>query len=203
MTYIPSSMPQPGIDQAIEMAERLGFASVVVNMDGQFYTSHVPVHIARDESGQFQGLRFHVAKRNPLATRLQGGPEALIIFRGPDGYISPDWYDHENVPTWDYAFVHMTGPTVALSTESLRDHVKELLHQFDPQLVIREGYIDTYLSWIQGFAIPAPTVEPVFKLSQDKNQVSVDRILAELRRRGQWLDQELADEIERQYKPHD
>jgi transcriptional regulator len=200
MTYVPDNMRRPKLSDAIDMADKIGFASVIVNDGQSIVASHVPMFVARDESGGLAELRFHVAARNPMAAVLENGPRALVIFRGPDGYISPEWYDHENVPTWDYAFVHVTGSVELRNETDLRAHVRELLAKFDPSLSVREAYIDQYISWIRGFALIQPTVEPVYKLSQDKNRKSVDGVLSGLRLRNKWLDSELAAEIERMYQ---
>jgi transcriptional regulator len=46
--------------------------------------------------------------------------EVLVIFNGPHTYISSSWYDHENVPTWNYIAVHVYGTVKLIEGESLR-----------------------------------------------------------------------------------
>jgi transcriptional regulator len=37
------------------------------------------------------------------------GNDEVLAFSGPHSYISSSWYDHENVPTWNYIAVHVYG----------------------------------------------------------------------------------------------
>lgn len=59
-------------------------------------------------------LRAHMARANPHWQALAGAGECLVIFMGPDAYVTPDWYPskaatHKVVPTWNYAAVHVRG----------------------------------------------------------------------------------------------
>jgi transcriptional regulator len=83
------------------------FATVVVHAASGFVANHLPFEVAGDAL-----LHGHVARGNELAQ--MDGAEVLVIFQGPDGYISPNWYPskHETgreVPTWNYAVVHVHG----------------------------------------------------------------------------------------------
>jgi transcriptional regulator len=198
MTYVPESMPQPTTMEAAAYAANIGFGSIIVNVEDRFFASHVPVFIDISD-GSAKELRFHLAARNEMVQALNNSPHAVVIVRGPDGYISPKWYDHENVPTWDYAVVQLEGEVATLNTPALKAHVLELLYKFDPDFKVRDAYIDQYLSWIKGFSIPSPKIEPVFKLSQDKNKASIEGVLSGLRSRGEDLDQSLAQAIQRWY----
>lgn len=59
-------------------------------------------------------LIAHVARANSIWTELQNGDRVLVVFRGAQGYISPNWYPskqetHRHVPTWNYEVVHAHG----------------------------------------------------------------------------------------------
>src|SRR5687768_10023805 len=59
-------------------------------------------------------LRAHVARANPVWTQVADGDAVLVVFRGAQGYISPNWYEskaehHRHVPTWNYEVVHAHG----------------------------------------------------------------------------------------------
>ena len=59
-------------------------------------------------------LRAHMARANPHWKSLRAEGECLVIFQGPDAYVTPDWYPskaatHKVVPTWNYATVHAWG----------------------------------------------------------------------------------------------
>jgi transcriptional regulator len=64
--------------------------------------------------GAHGGLLAHVARANPLWQRCPTGTPVLVIFRGAESYISPNWYPskhetHRQVPTWNYEVVHAHG----------------------------------------------------------------------------------------------
>ena len=59
-------------------------------------------------------LRAHVARANPLWREARDDVEALVVFQGPQGYVSPGWYpskaEHGKVvPTWNYVMVQARG----------------------------------------------------------------------------------------------
>src|SRR5437660_6848320 len=170
MTYVPTWLRQPNAEYAIQVAKQIGFATVMQPSETHLLISHLPVHVANDNGDSSVTVRFHVASGNQFAERLTDGSKVVVIFRGPDGYISSRWYDHENVPTWNYVAVHMQGTVTPMAEADLRLHILELVADFDPGLQIRDAYIDEYLPWIKGFSVLNPTIEPVFKLGQDKNE---------------------------------
>src|ERR1019366_837526 len=92
MTYVPESMPQPTTMEAAAYAANIGFGSIIVNVEDRFFASHVPVFIDISD-GSAKELRFHLAARNEMVQALNNSPHAVVIVRGPDGYISPKWYD--------------------------------------------------------------------------------------------------------------
>jgi transcriptional regulator len=177
MTYVPKWLKQPTTGESIGLAEQIGFASVAISLQSQVEVAHVPVYV--DRSGECLKLRFHLSMNNPLADLLASST-ALLMFHGPNGYISPRWYDHENVPTWDYAVVHMTGTPTTLDRNQLKAHVLELVERYDAALEVSDDYIEQILNYIRGFEIVAPEVQPVVKLSQDKSPATIDGIITGL-----------------------
>lgn len=171
-----------------------GFMTIVTAGAGGLMASHVPVELVRDADGG-RLLRGHLAKANAQWKELQGGvTEALVICLGPHTYITPTWYDHPNVPTWNYIAVHASGPA------SIEEHPDELLGQvrdlsrhyeppggpeprFDvdampPQLRAAE------LKGIVGFEVRVLRIEAAFKLSQNRHSEDYARIMSALEARG-------------------
>jgi transcriptional regulator len=97
------------------------------------YATHLPT-VLRDD-GPYGVIECHLARANPHWKDLAEGNDALMIFQGPEGYITPNWYpskaDHGKVvPTWNYAVVHAYGrPEVMEDRSWLRRHVTELTAQ--------------------------------------------------------------------------
>ena len=83
------------------------FATLVA-YDGQRpAASHLLMEIV--EQGGNVLVNGHMSKANPLWKTFGQNPEVLVIFHGPHTYISPTWYNHVNVPTWNYQAVHLYG----------------------------------------------------------------------------------------------
>ncbi len=76
--------------------------------------NHVPFEI-EPAPGPFGTLRGHVARANPLWHDFSAELDALLIFQGPQAYISPAMYPTKEetgkvVPTYNYVVVHAYGP---------------------------------------------------------------------------------------------
>lgn len=91
----------------IAFARSRGFGLLVLSGETAPMVSHVPFLL--DDSGTLAEL--HLVRSNPIARALKSGPlPATLAISGPEGYISPDWYGHDDqVPTWNYVAVHLTG----------------------------------------------------------------------------------------------
>src|SRR5215831_10929935 len=113
----------------------------------------------------------------PLAT----GHEALMIFQGPDAYVTPNWYPSKSehgkvVPTWNYAVVHAYGrlEVVADNAWVLR-HVSELTDQQEAPFAARwaisdapEGYLAVMARGIIGLSLSITRLEGKMKVSQNR-----------------------------------
>jgi len=162
---------------------------VVVAYDGHAPTaSHIPLELAHNPEGQ-RWLIGHVARANPLWRALKPEAEVLVIFSGPHTYISPRWYNHVNVPTWNYQAVHVYGkPHLLAEPEEARAALKRLVDRYEagglyrlddlpPDLVRRQ------LNGIVAFRIAVERIEASFKLSQNRDDADQANIIAELLKR--------------------
>ncbi|MFA3920168.1 FMN-binding negative transcriptional regulator [Ruegeria hyattellae] len=101
----------------IRFARERGFGVLAVAVDGLPLLSHVPFLLS--EGGSTADL--HLVRSNPISRMLRDPVVARIAVSGPDGYISPDWYEvADQVPTWNYVAVHLTGELVPLPDSDLR-----------------------------------------------------------------------------------
>ncbi len=96
-----------------ELMRERPLATVVTMSSQGLNANHIPLYLST-EPAPFGTLRGHVARANPMWRDLQAGLETLVIFHGPDAYISPSWYATKQesgkvVPTWNYAVVHAYG----------------------------------------------------------------------------------------------
>ncbi len=128
--YVPDHFRVDDVRQMHDLMRGRPFAALISSGAGGLYASHLPT-VLKDE-GDRGVIECHLARANPHWRELAEGHEALMIFQGPEGYITPNWYvtkaeTGKVVPTWNYAVVHAYGrPAVMQDKDWLRRHVGEL-----------------------------------------------------------------------------
>lgn len=197
--YLPKSFHETRIDVLHALMRDYPFGTVIMQGADGLAANHLPFELAGDTS-----LHGHVARGNELANA--DGAQVLVIFQGADGYISPNWYPskHETgreVPTWNYAVVHVHGRLRVTDDKAwLRSLLERLTNRHEasqpkPWRVddAPEDHIEKMLRMIVGIDIAIERIEGKFKLSQnhpDANRAGVLRGLAE---RNGRRDTELAE----------
>jgi transcriptional regulator len=159
--------------------------------------NHIPFELD-GAHGEFGLLTAHVARANPIVRHCRDGAQVLVIFRGNESYISPNWYPskhetHRQVPTWNYEVVHAHGRLAFMDEERfVRGVVARLTrtHEATEPRPWRMGdsapeYIDGMLKAIVGLEVAITRLEGKAKLSQ--NRETRDRLGAAdaLRARGE------------------
>ncbi|MCL4768685.1 MAG: FMN-binding negative transcriptional regulator [Hyphomicrobiaceae bacterium] len=188
-------------DCAWTFVRERAFGAVVAIQGGTPVASHVPFLATEAVDGR--RLAFHVARANPLHEVLAASPRALVMVSGPDGYISPDWYDSPGqVPTWNYVSVHMTGTARVLPPDSALGHVEALSARFEARLAPKRSWTtakmskaqrDRMLAAIVPVEISVESVEGQWKLGQHKTAADQERVLRMLDWRGDWSSLALAE----------
>src|SRR5262249_15586052 len=94
--------------------------------------THIPVLLERN-AGKQGAIFGHISRQNPQRAALEGGEQAVIVFRGPHSYISPSWYAKtEAVPTWNFAVVHASGKLKPITDKKkLHGLLARLIQKFD------------------------------------------------------------------------
>ncbi|MDB5536124.1 MAG: transcriptional regulator [Devosia sp.] len=140
----------------------------------------IPFLLYADE-GDKGVLRCHLSRANGQWQALRDGAEALVVFQGTDGYVTPSWYpakaEHGKVvPTWNYAIVQVRGPARVIDDAAwLHANVSALSDSHEagrqkPWSVsdAPSDYIAAQLRGIVGVEIPIATIEGKFKFSQNR-----------------------------------
>jgi len=188
------------------------FAALVSAGSTGLYATHLPT-VLKDHD-PYGLIECHLARANPHWKELASGNEALMIFRGPEGYITPNWYpskaEHGKVvPTWNYAVVHAYGrPMVIEDTDWLRRHVTELTAQqesgeFKPWAPsdAPDSFIDVMLRGIVGFGFAIERLEGKWKMSQNRETKDREGVVSGLGRRGEGDDLAIAEIVLREITP--
>lgn len=152
---------------------------VTLTADG-LIASHVPV-LLDAEPAPYGTLHGHLARPNPQAKGALPGTEALVIFHGPEAYVSPSHYETKRqngkvVPTWNYVAIHAYGPITFFSDpDRLLDVVTRLTTREEgkraaPWAVTDApgDFIDVMLKGIVGFVLPITRLEGKWKMSQNR-----------------------------------
>ena len=184
--YIPAPFAFRGDDPAplFEIIERHPFALLVATIDGRLEATHLPIVLDRHQ-GPFGTLLGHVARPNPASRALVAGDELLLVFSGPNAYISPDWYEsHAQVPTWNYVAVHAYGRPRVLDYERSIDLLERLSARHEHALLPKKPWtLDKVPErtlrplverGITAFSLEVERLEGKRKLSQ--NKPAADRI---------------------------
>ena len=160
------------------LAERRGFGLVCAHDGKMPVASWLPFHIAYAVDGT-PVATFHVARPNPLASPQLHGQTWLLAINDADAYVSPRWYaSPQQVPTWLYKAVHLSGPVRALSAAELVQHLDALAEQFEaaaaplPPWTMSEvaaGRRAALTGAIVGLSMAVEHIEGSFKLNQHKS----------------------------------
>lgn len=179
--YIPSYYRNTGHETLLAFAAAHPFAVICSNGAEIPLATHLPFTIRRQEEKIM--LVSHFARANPHATVLRDNDKALVIFSGPEAYISPVYYEKkENVPTWNYIAVHITGTIRLLHAEADKEKILlETILNFDPGYKkqwdeLPREYISGMIKGIVAFEIEATNLEGKFKLSQNKTAAEQEKI---------------------------
>src|SRR5438477_8374293 len=106
--YVPPHFAESDPAALHAFVERHSFGLLVSQVGGVPFASHLPLLLDR-AAGPHGTLVGHMARANPQWREL-AGQTALAVFSGPHAYVSPTWYEAENVvPTWNYVAVHAYG----------------------------------------------------------------------------------------------
>ena len=176
--YQPESFRVEDHDRLFDFLDRHGFG-VLVSADGQCLVgNHLPFLANREA----MSLCGHMARANGHWNTIDG--EVLAVFTGPDAYISPTWYEEENVvPTWNYVAVHVTGRLQIVDDENeLRAVMEATIAHYErgrPEpwaLDLDSEFSRRLLDQIVVFRLDITRIEGTWKLSQHHSAERRDRV---------------------------
>lgn len=196
--YIPAAFRQTDRDQLCEFIERNSFGMLASQVDGEPFVSHLPFLLNRT-AGPHGALIGHLARANPQ-WRQADGQNVLAVFAGPHAYISPSWYEADNVvPTWNYVAVHVygtlhvvpDGPALAGILQDFTAYYEAALPrpwQFDAA----SDFATKLMTAVAGFRIEISRIEGKWKLNQNRPPEQRERVVQQLRALGDENSQAIA-----------
>ncbi len=195
--YIPSHFAEtrPEVIQRILRDHPLGVL-LTSSADG-LDADHIPFEYEPGDAGGLGVLTAHVARANPLWQRCPTGTPVLVVFRGAESYISPNWYPskhetHRQVPTWNYEVVHAQGVmTVHDDDRFVRRMVFKLTHRHEASQPkpwkmgeAPSDFLDEMLRNIVGIEITITSLTGKVKASQNKDARDRQGVVENLQAKG-------------------
>jgi transcriptional regulator len=194
---------------SLAFAEARGFGTVCAWNGKRPVASPLPFYLSHARDGTPE-VWFHVARQNPLARFADGATSWLLAVNGHDAYVSPDWYvSPDQVPTWLYQSVHLTGTVRVLSDDELAAQIDTLSAKFENWLAPKKPWtsakmtparLETMKKAIVGLVMTVEEVEGSFKLNQHKSEADFAAVATALERRADTGSQQIAD-LMRNAKP--
>ena len=177
--YIPAQFHEINPDEIASIVEAAPLACLVAQTSEGLIANHLPLLAAPDGT-----LIGHVALANDMHRLIAAGQGVLIIFRGDDGYVSPNFYPsksehHRHVPTWNYQVVHIYGAiTFQHDAHAKRAAVGLLTRRHERRVNGKDAwrmadapaeYMETMLGAIVAFRVAVSRTLAKSKLSQNRD----------------------------------
>lgn len=207
--YIPAVFAETDLSRLHDFIEQNSFGVLISQVDELPFATHLPLLLDR-ASGPHGALIGHMARANPQ-WRQAAAQTVLAIFSGPHVYISPTWYEAEQVvPTWNYTAVHAYGRIrivedrdalleIVQRTVSLYERAMPRPWSFDPTTTFGERQ----LVQIVGFRIEVERIEGKFKLNQNHPVERRKKVVQVLRERSDENAQAIAALMQSMLPPQD
>lgn len=199
--YVPNFYKNENTNEIRHFIATNSFGILVSQTDTKLWATHIPLELDKNQAGK-DVLHGHISKGNPQWKNFEHNTQVLAIFSGAHSYISPSWYNHENVPTWNYIAVHIYGTIKIIEGEYLLQTLKKLVDKYEaasehPVSVdaMSPKFLNKELRGIVGFEIEIDSIEAAYKLSQNRDELNHAHIIAQLQQKGDIQSLNIAHEM--------
>ena len=170
-------------DAMLAFIEKYNFGMLVSTVKNRLWATHFPFIL--QQKGEQLYLLAHISKGNRQWKEIEN-QEVMVVFNGPHTFVSADWYDHENVSTWNYQTVHVYAKPLIIEGAELYDAVRQLTDKYEhhtssahidnmsPDFVARE------LQAVVGLKLEITELVGNFKLSQNRDDHNYKVIIEQL-----------------------
>ncbi len=177
--YLPSAFREDSLEVQHDFIRAHPLGVLMTSGEGGLMANHIPCLLYPD--GPQGVLRLHMARANPQLAELASGGECLIVFHGPQAYVTPSWYPskaetHKVVPTWNFVAVHVWGtPVIQDDPAWLRAQLDALTHSQEKARALPwrvedapADFIAAQMRAIVGIEIAISRIEGKWKVSQNR-----------------------------------
>ena len=185
--YIPKLYREENREKILEFLRQNDFATLVTYDGEKPVASHLLMGILEENEKLF--INGHMSRANLHWKTFEKNPEVLVIFQGAHTYISPTWYNHVNVPTWNYQSVHVYGkPRIITDYDEAYVLLKRLIDRYESnshyQLEsLPRDFVEKEIKGIVAFQIEVTRIEANYKLSQNRKDEDYANIVVNLEER--------------------
>lgn len=178
------------------------FATMVIK-GSRLLATHIPI-LTQGGPEDFR-LYGHIANHNEMYQHLEDGAEALLIFKGPDAYVSSSWYKDKDISTWDYSAVHVNVKLTLQTRQELEECLEELVRHFERQQErplyyseIPDQMLVEHLPLITGFWCKPVKMEGVAKLHQNYGKKDVRSVVEHLSKSDDPQARQVAEDVKKE-----
>lgn len=195
--YIPKLYREEDRVKILEFIQQNDFATLVTYDGEKPVASHLLMGILEEDETLF--VNGHMSRANPHWKTFENNPEVLVIFQGAHTYISPTWYNHVNVPTWNYQSVHVYGkPRIIIDYDEAYELLNLLIDRYESTSHYRleslpKDFVEKEINGIVAFQIEVTRIEANYKLSQNRKDEDYANIIKQLDKRTDDLSHDVAE----------
>ena len=183
--YTPEIYKNENQEEIKKFLQENSFGILINQTNGKLWATHIPLELDTNENGATI-LSGHISKENPQWNGFIDNDQVLAVFSGPHSYISSSWYDHENVPTWNYIAVHVYGKIKIIEGEAVIESLKKLVDKYEQKSenpVRIENLSQKIMLQSRGivaFEIEITEIQATRKMSQNRDEKNYQNIISEL-----------------------
>lgn len=183
--YTPAIYQLENPDTIRAFLKENAFGILINQTNGKLWATHIPMELDYNSEGK-EILHGHLSKENPQGIAFEENTEVLAVFTGPHAYISSSWYDHENVPTWNYTAVHVYGKVKIIHGEAVIDSLTKLVDKYEQASTCPVKVSELSKATMRqakgviGFEIEITQIEATQKMSQNRDDHNYKNIIQEL-----------------------
>ena len=200
--YIPKLYREEDKAKILEFIRQNDFAVLVTHDGEKPVASHLLMEVIEEDKTIF--VNGHMSKANAQWKTFEKNPEVLVIFHGPHTYISPTWYNHVNVPTWNYQSIHVYGkPDLITERDEAYSLLKRLVDRYETGShykleTLPQDFVEKEIKGIMAFRIEVTRIEANYKLSQNRKDEDHANIITQLEERADDLSRAVAEAMRQQ-----
>ncbi len=186
-------------DFIYQFIKKYPFATFVTSRK-EIIATHIPILI--QDNAEIFCLYGHIANQNEQIKDINSGEKALLIFKGPDSYVSSSWYKEKNISTWDYSAVHINCRIKTQTQEELINSLKKLVYHFEKNKTnplfyqdLPDSLVTENVPKITGFWLYPEKIQGIAKLHQGFKNEDINIISQELEQENDCQSAKISKQI--------